>query len=210
MINIILLIIIFVIRMICNSFHLLFINKDIIMDFFKNPSGAAFVGAFAAFLLVILTDWIRRLIKGRSIPKMIRMNIDLSKRKIEAVINCQEHVKKNKFLPTPIMKYPVKDIKNIEMQVLNQLKQDEKFALDSICYHCEEIDKILDGAVNKIEEHQRIMVQQGEENSMINELRKQIKIAYNESVINIQGVIDMSELFIQKKYKQIINMKEKN
>ena len=180
------------------------------MDFFKNPSGAAFVGAFAAFLLVILTDWIRRLIKGRSIPKMIRMNIDLSKRKIEAVINCQEHVKKNKFLPTPIMKYPVKDIKNIEMQVLNQLKQDEKFALDSICYHCEEIDKILDGAVNKIEEHQRIMVQQGEENSMINELRKQIKIAYNESVINIQGVIDMSELFIQKKYKQIINMKEKN
>lgn len=175
------------------------------MDFFNNPSTAAFVGAFFAFLLVILTDWRRRLRKVHSIYKLIKMNLDVSQRKMEAVKNCQDHIKKNKFLPTPIMKYPVKDIKNIEMQVLNQLKQDEKFALDTICFHYEEIDKILEGAVNKIEEHQRIKVEQGETPPMINELRKQIATAYDESIKNIQIVNNMSELFIKKRYKQIIN-----
>ena len=191
--------------MICNSIHFLSINTDIIWDFLKNPSVAAFIGAFSAFILIIVTDWKRRSRKVNSIYNLIEMNINVSQKKMEAVINCQNHIKKNMFLPTPIMKYPVKDIKNIEMQVLNQLKQDEKFALDSICFYYESIDNILDGAVNKIEEHQRIKVEQGETPPMINELRKQIATAYDESIKNIQIVNNMSELFIKKKYKQIIN-----
>jgi len=185
-------------------------NVEVNMKFFENPSVSAFIGALSAFLLVLLIDWIRKLKRVRIIPQLVKMNIDIVSQKIDAVKNCQNTIsKRREFLPTPLMKFSTKDIKKIESEVLDQLKPELKLSLDSICYFLDEIDSMLDDAVKKIYEHQRIKAEKGDKYPLLRELEKQVTNDYNDSISNMKRVIDMSNLFLEKKYDEILNKKYK-
>lgn len=180
------------------------------MNFFENPSAAAFIGALSAFLLVLLIDWIRKLKRVQIIPQLVKINITTAYQKIDAVKNCQNTIlKRREFLPTPLMKFSTKDIKKIESEVFDQLKPELIISLDSICYFFNEIDSMLDDAVKKIYEHQRIKAEQGEKHPMLPELEKQVQNDYKDSISNMRRVIDMSELFLSKKYGEILSKKYK-
>lgn len=88
------------------------------MKFFENPSVSAFIGAFSAFMLVLLIDWIRQFKKVGHIPKLVKMNKDIANDKIGVVSQRLNSLTKNKLLvPSSIMNFPTSEIKQIESQV---------------------------------------------------------------------------------------------
>ena len=69
-----------------------------ILDFFKNPSVAAFIGAFAAFMLIFLTDKRRNKRKKQLVLQLLKNNYRLGEDKLWAINNIIETLKSKKQL----------------------------------------------------------------------------------------------------------------
>lgn len=186
------------------------VENDGMINFFNNSSVGAFIGAFSAFLLVMLIDWIRRMQKKKLIARLIEINKDRAQYKIESVNMNQHQMTQNMELdPSPIMHFSIKDIRDIESQVLNQLKVPEKQALDSICYTMSKIDIILDGIIRKIEQTNEIKITKSEQDPLRIDLLTRINYDYNDARVNMKRLIDMSNMYIEGKYQEILDKKYK-
>lgn len=94
---------------------------------------AAIVGAFAAFLLVGLTDWRRNRRMKKSLVRMIEVNQRMAKDKEDAVTASRNALTdSNKMVTASVIPFLVEDIKRIEADVLDMLRVEEKLALTAL------------------------------------------------------------------------------
>lgn len=118
-----------------------------IKEFFNNQSVGAFIGAFAAFTLVVLNDWRRDGRKVKNITSEIEMNLAHAKAKLESVRSnrtlMREH---NKIMPAPILRFNTVLIRQFAAEVLARLSLDQRRAIEALCYTMEATDQILEEA----------------------------------------------------------------
>ena len=113
-------------------------------EFLDNASLGAFVGAFSAFFLVVLTDWRRRRRIKTLLRHLVSDNLDHARYKVEAVRTNIALIKEdNKITGGPFMQFQTQSIKDYQHQVLDLLNANEKQALDALIYWMEGINGIL-------------------------------------------------------------------
>ena len=128
-----------------------------IMDFLNNSSIASFFGALSAFFLVVLTDWRRDRKRLKIIQNEIKVASDHAKNKAETVKRhrsaIQDH---NQIIIAPILKFNPSVIPQLSIQILDKFTQDQRQAIDAICYTMESIDGLLDSALKRAERIQPV------------------------------------------------------
>ncbi len=170
-----------------------------IMDFLNNSSMAAFFGALSAFFLVVLNDWRRDRKKLKIIRNEIQVAYANAKNKTETVkrnrVAIQDH---NQMIIAPILKFNPSIIRQLSIQILDKFGQDQRQAIDAICYIMESIDGLLDSALKRAE---RISEINGIER---NQLCDRLIIDYNDAIVNLNRLKEMSNNYSLGKYKEII------
>ncbi|NQY26338.1 MAG: hypothetical protein HRT92_04085 [Piscirickettsiaceae bacterium] len=120
-------------------------------DFFNNASVTAFLGAFFAFALVIVTDR-RRLYRKRLVLRnVIADNGDHAHFKLDSVQRNLELVSTGNITPAPIMEFPVQAIQQLQLEVVDILNANQNQAISSLLYWMTEIDRQLNKAAEKAE-----------------------------------------------------------
>jgi hypothetical protein len=113
-------------------------------DFLNNASIGAFVGAFTAFFLVVATDLRRRYRMRALLTHLVSDNLDLARRKLEAVqMNIALIKEDGRITGSPFMKFPIQSIKDYQFQVLDILNANNKQGLDGLVYWMQAIDELL-------------------------------------------------------------------
>ncbi|MDZ7769915.1 MAG: hypothetical protein U5K38_12915 [Woeseiaceae bacterium] len=125
-------------------------------DMLNNPSVAAFIGAFAAFFLVILNDWRRRRRTKNLIGYLVDDNRTLAIRKLETVQSCLELLDQNKSLDAPIMRFLRDPLSKMHLEVMDMLSAVQNQALAALLYWMEAIDDLLDQALKSASELRRL------------------------------------------------------
>ncbi len=171
-----------------------------IEGFFNNQSVGAFLGAFAAFVLVMLNDWRRDLRKVRNLRAEVEMNLAHAQGKLETVRSnralMREH---NRVIPAPILKFNTTLIRQLSAEVLDRLALDQRRAIDALCYTMEATDGLLD------EVHERAKLLSGalgQADRMGTANRLLIDLA--DSVANLKRLIEMCENYVGDRYGVIV------
>jgi len=175
------------------------------MGFFNNASVAAFLGAFSAFFLVVLTDWRRNRRKKKLMQRQIEINKHLAEDKIATVEkNSSAITDHNQLLVVPIMRFPVEDIRRLETEVLDRLGSEEKLAIDAICYMMEAIDGLLETAFHIAKEIE-ILVSEEKHQEKRNQLIKKLITQYQDALVNLRCLVEMCGNYESSKHKEIIS-----
>jgi len=170
-----------------------------IINFLDNSSISAFIGALCAFFLVVLNDRRRDNKKLKIIRNEIKITSDHAKNKVETVkMNRSAIQDHNQLIIAPILKFNPSIIRQLSVQILDKFTQEQRQALDAICYTMESIDGLLDSALKRAEHISKI---EGVER---NQLCDQLIIDYNDAIVNLNRLIEMSNDFSSKHYKDII------
>jgi hypothetical protein len=113
-------------------------------DFLDNQSVAAFMGAFAAFALVVLNDWRREARKVTNIAGEIAMNRSLAEGKLETVRRNRDLIRQyNEVNPAPILKFNTTLVRELSAEVLARLSVEQRRAIEALCYTMEATDGVL-------------------------------------------------------------------
>jgi len=170
-----------------------------IMDFLNNSSIGAFFGALSAFFLVVLNDWRRDRKRLKIIQNEIKVASEHAKNKAKTVkMNRSEIQDHNKIIIAPILKFNPSVIRQLSIQILDKFSQEQRQAIDAICYTMEAIDGLLDSALKRSE---RISQIDGIER---NHLCDQLIIDYNDVIVNLNRLKEMSDNFSSGNYKIIV------
>lgn len=175
----------------------------------NNASVAAFVGAFAAFLLVFATDRRRRYRNRAIVRQLVASSLNLSQRKLETVqMNLAMVREDNRITDAQIMAFPVKAMDDYSLQVLDILKVDEKQALDILVYWMSAIDDLLAHAAAKATEVKNLsrMPELAAEKAMATE---DYISTMQEAEINLEYLSRMLEYYVNGSPNKIIEFKHK-
>ena len=127
-------------------------------DFLNNASVGAFIGAFAAFFLVVATDLRRRYRYKKLLTFLVSDNLDHARKKIKSVRTNIALIKEdNKVTGAPFMHFPTQSIKDYQFQVLDMLDANEKQGLDALIYWMEGIDGLLDEATDNAKKLKKLI-----------------------------------------------------
>jgi hypothetical protein len=175
-------------------------------SFFSNPSISAFIGAFAAFALVILTDR-RRLYRKRSVLRnMISDNGDHARLKLDTVQRNMELVTLGKISDAPIMKFPTRAIEELQYDVADILDANSNQAISAILYWMHAIDEqFLIGATKA--SHIKAIELRNPQNPEKLHLWREYKDIQEESVKNLQTLSRMIEDYLAGQPEKIVELR---
>jgi hypothetical protein len=112
--------------------------------FFNNQSVGAFLGAFAAFLLVVANDWLRERKKVKTIRAEFEVCLAHTAAKLETVRRnrtlAREH---NQVSPAPVMPYNTAIVRQLTAEAIDRLSLEQRRAIDGLCYRMEATDGVL-------------------------------------------------------------------
>ena len=172
-----------------------------IFNFFNNQSIGAFLGAFAAFGLVILNDRRREFRKVRNVCAEIEANLAKAKAKLETVRRNRTLMKEeNQVMPAPILKFNTTFIRQLSAEVLDRLTLDQRLAIEALCYTMEEIDGVLESAYGHAK---NLTSSLGQAERIFTAER--LLGDYDDGIVNLKRLIEMSENYVSKKYEVIVS-----
>lgn len=112
--------------------------------FFNNQSVGAFLGAFAAFVLVVLNDWRRERRKVKTIRAEFQVCLGHSAAKLETVrrmrVLAKEH---NGVSPAPVMPFNTAIVRQLTAEASDRLSLEQRRAIDGLLYRMEATDGVL-------------------------------------------------------------------
>ncbi|WP_415905396.1 hypothetical protein ACMXYW_04665 [Neptuniibacter sp. QD48_55] len=118
-------------------------------DVFDNASVSAFIGAFSAFLLVVITDR-RRLYRRRSILKnVISDNGELARFKLDSVERNLKLVAQGQISDAPIMAFPTSAVQGLQFEVVDVLDANQNQGVSVLLYWMSSIDAQIKTAEEK-------------------------------------------------------------
>lgn len=120
-------------------------DPNLIERIFNNQSVGAFLGAFAAFFLVVLNDWRRERRKVRTLKaefEVCRAHAHSKLETIRASLKlAREH---NGVSPAPVMPFNTTIVRQLTAETIDQLSQEQRRAIDGLCYRMEATDGLLE------------------------------------------------------------------
>lgn len=112
--------------------------------FFNNQSVSAFLGAFAAFFLVVINDWRRERRKVKCIRAEFDVCLGHNDAKLETVLRMLMLLKDhNRVTPAPVMPFNTTIIRQLTAESIDKLTIHQRSSIDAICYRMEAIDGLL-------------------------------------------------------------------
>ena len=170
----------------------------------ENPSVAAFLGAFSAFLLVALTDWRRRRRIKQLLTFLVSDNLDLARRKTETVQTNIDLVRQdNKITCAEIMRFPTQSIKDYQFQILDMLSANQKQGLEALVYWMEAIDRLLESATKEAGEVVDLAKINGPDDVRASKAKSYLS-TLEEAKKNLGYLIELSEYYVSGKPEKII------
>lgn len=168
--------------------------------FLNNQSVAAFMGAFAAFLLVMLNDWRRERRKVQNIKGEIAVNRSHARHKLDAVRNNRNLLRKhNQVIPAPIVRFNTTILRQLIAEVLDHFTPDQRRAVDALSYTMEATDDLL-------EEAYALTRQLGETLTQSDRILipNRLLVLYGDAIVNLKRLIEMCECYLEKRYSVIL------
>lgn len=162
---------------------------------------AAFIGAFSAFMLVVLNDWRRERRTVSTIKNEIEMNREHAQGKLEALkMNRTALTEHNKVIPAPIIHFSTNVIRGLATSVLHRFAADQRRALDALCYMMETTDSLLAEACKTAERFRPGGLMDSERPTVTDELLAY----YDDGIINLGRLVEMCEFYLDNKYRTIL------
>jgi hypothetical protein len=175
-----------------------------ILEFLNNGSIAAFVGAFSAFILIVLTDIRRRYRTKRLLRHLVSDNFDHARHKIESVrMNIALVRERNKIIAAPVMRFPVSSIRIMQHEVLDLLNANEKQALDALLYWMEAIDDLI-GEGTKSASNLKLAIKRNAPNEERTSIANDFLELMEEAEKNLELLVELCQSFISGRAHEII------
>jgi hypothetical protein len=175
-----------------------------ILDFFKNPSVAAFIGAFAAFMLIFLTDKRRNKRKKQLVLQLLKNNYRLGEDKLWAINNIIETLKsKKQLIGGPLQPFDVQQIKTLGLEILDLFNPDEQNTLNTICFHLKEINDLLESVAEKCELLRNRKIPHRDERAKILETINNDYIDARDNILRVQEYI---KFYLSNDFQSILNI----
>jgi hypothetical protein len=169
--------------------------------FFNNQSVGAFLGAFAAFALVMLNDWRRDRKKVRNLRAEVETNLAHAKGKLETVrSNCALMREHNRVMPAPILKFNLVLIRQLAAEVLDRLTLDQRRAIEALCYTMEATDGLLEEAYGSAK---RLSGTLGQADRTA--VAERLLIDFGDAIVNLKRLIEMCDHYVSERYSVIVN-----
>ena len=175
-------------------------------EWLNNASVSAFIGAFVAFILVIFTDARRRRRKLSQLRILVGDNREHALRKLETVKTNADMLRENRFVPAPIMRFPVDSIRQLRPEVIDLIKSDENRSIDALLYWMEAIDGLLDEAYAESRELIRLVQSNGSNQERVRRGEKMLQL-YSEAEKNLGYLAAMLGHFCSRKFTAILDMR---
>ena len=165
----------------------------------ENPSLAALVGAFSAYSLVVLTDYRRKRQKKNALYGLISLNRELLLKKLDAVERVLQAFSATGTLRGgPIQKFSTEDIRRLKTEVLDLLGHDELLALETLCYHMEAVDDLLEAGSRKTDR-----LRESPSKEATEELVTSILVDYRDAEVNMARLRKFMVFFESKQFDKI-------
>ena len=179
--------------------------------FLSLPAVAAFLGALSAYLLVIFTDRRRNHRKKKLVQRLIIISQRLARNKAEAIkMNQRVYKEQNRVIPATIIQFSSPEIRKLQTEVVDLLTDEEKIAIDTVCYFMEAIDKEIDENVTLIYKLIEIQPRFASDPSLEPEgvsLYQRIGKGYEEILANMDRLIEMIDMYEIGNYEDILTRK---
>ena len=178
----------------------IYIDWLTVSNFFNNQSVGAFLGAFSAFILVVLNDRRRELIKVRNLRAEVQVNLENAKAKLETVRRNRSMLREqNLVMPAPILKFNTAITRQLSAEILDRLTLNQRQAIDALCYTMEETDSLLE----------EIRIQAQLPSSALqpaDQLKKAERLlkGFGDTIVNLKRFIEMCNNYISGNYKVIV------
>ncbi|QYJ95038.1 hypothetical protein [Shewanella spartinae] len=174
------------------------------IELLKNPSVSAFVGAFSAFMLVVVADWFRRGNDKNLLSCLISDTADHARKKIESVqINLNDLNNNGRLSKAAFMPFKTSHIDHVLLKVLTRLSANEKQAADAIVYWAEATDNQLDELAETAWSAIQQLKETGkgpEVEAILSEYRSEAKLA----IRNMEIIIQYCESYVSGRPHEVV------
>lgn len=175
-------------------------NWSAVFDFFNNQSVGAFLGAFAAFGLVVLNDRRRELRKVRNVKAEVDVNLANAQAKLETVRRNRALLREqNRVIPAPILKFNTAFIRQLSAEVLDRLSLDQRRAIDALCYTMEATDGLLEEAYSHA---QRLSGALDHAEQITT--AKRLLHDFDDAIVNLKRLMEMCSNYVAGQYTVIV------
>jgi len=173
-------------------------------EFLNNASVAAFIGAFSAFILVVLTD-IRRRYRDRTLLRLlVSDNLDHARKKLASIqMNRAMVTDDNNITDAPFMPFSTQSIRDYQLRALDVLGTKEKQSLDAIMYWMESIDELIKSATSLASRIKALIKSDAQLQERMIIVKDYLEIL-GEGEKNLEYLISMAEFYNKKEYHKIV------
>jgi hypothetical protein len=173
-----------------------------LLDLLDNKSVAAFMGAFSAFLLVIVNDGRRERKKVQILKSEIELNQVVARNKLDTARGNRSLIRNsNRITAAPTLKFNTELIRDLGAEVLGRLTSDQRRALEALCYRMEAIDGLFCEATEKAKKFEP-------PSSLTNEQRHNIGRAildtYEDIIVNLKILIENCGEYVNGHFTEIV------
>lgn len=181
--------------------HMTNVDLKAIADFFNNQSVGAFLGAFAAFVLVVANDWRRERRKVKTLRAEIEVNCADAAAKLETARRMRALLREhNQVAPAPVLHFNTAFTRQLAAEVLHHLSVDQRRAVGGLCYTMEAIDGLFDESLALAQRCTRPLGQ-AEQIATAKHLQKN----WSDIVANLNRLIEMCGDYLAGNYSQLVN-----
>ncbi len=176
---------------------------DTVAAFSNDQSVAAFMGAFAAFSLVVVNDWRRNGQKVKNIAGEIQVNLSHAESKLERVRYNRTMVRAhNTVLDGPFIRFGTPTIRQLTAEVLSRLSSDQRGAIDAVCFGLEQADNILDEIYSLA---RNLSVPLGHAQNVV--ITNKLLAGYESAIVQLNFTREMCGNYLAGDYKTVLTKK---
>ena len=177
------------------------IDFSAVVAFLNNQSVGAFLGAFAAFVLVAANDWRRERRKIKTLRAEIEVNRADALGKLETARRMRTLMReRSRVMPAPVLRFNTTFTRQLAAEVLHHLSLDQRRAVEGLCYTMEAIDGLLDESLDLVRKLTGALGQ-AERLGTAEHLLKN----WSDIITNLNRLIEMCDEYLAGNYTQLVN-----
>lgn len=171
-------------------------------DILDNKSVAAFLGAFFAFLLVIVNDRRRERKKVGYLRSEMQLNQVVARNKLDTARANRSLIRdSNSVTSAPTLKFNTQLIRDLAAEVLGRLTSDQRRALEALCYRMEAIDELFAEATEKA---RRFEPPSNLSNEERHDLGKALIHTYDDIIVNLKILVENCGEYVNGHFTEIV------